>query len=549
MYKNILLLLALFISSAYCRSATFKVIAFGKKVQVNIIDTKTTYTLPVAKNDTIYFNGKTSKAPEGSFSYVYIVDGVKENFKRKFGANSTTTYIDFYGRKDTVKKLKTFSYPNNNWNKSIGKTELFDDSYIPTIHITGNTANTLMTKPETKTYTLENVIFYFKNTRKIVKNVKASPKNKNFAKFQIRLQINKSDNLYGRYLLKLRNGGEDPTNLRQFIYGNIINTLGMPSIKSNMVRVYYNGKPLGFYTLQEEAYSESFIRAEFYGNPKTQKISAPSTLGLTLDGSCGADFTNSTLGPFTVKIGSDKKKLTALTNAISNLNLKSSSQVKNFEKQWFDIDTFHKAMAMEYLTGDWDGYWYATSNFAAYQDPNQSTSSTYKFYFITQDHDETFGVGLVPPHNTVGYDFPKVSYKTMLNKKWNVVGDDPVHRILVDKFIAGNSTLQKRFEQTLISIVQNIFNPVAFKKVVSSYYDRYQPEMEWDFSFTRAYKPSASMASGTPEYAYKDFVNNMEKGVGGLKWGLYEWVSLRAEAIKKEFCITWSGDSNPPKNC
>jgi len=549
MYKNILLLLALCVSTVFSRDVTFRVIAFGSKTQVKIVETGKTYTLALGSGDTIYYAGKITKCPDGQFTFYYIVDGKKEGFSRVATPGSTATWIDFYGRKDSVKKLNAFSYPNNNWKRSIGKTDLFDDSYIPTIHITGTQADSLFTKPKNQYYTLEKVVFYLKNGKKVATNVKANPKNKNFSKFQLRMQINKKDNLYGRYLLKLRNGGEDPTNLRQYIYGNIINALGMPSIKSVMVRVYYNKKPVGFYTLQEEAYSESFINAEFYGNPKTQAISAPSSIGTTLDGSCGADFyyPKNTYGPFDL-ISGNKKTLDSLCAAISKLNTKNANDVKNFEKQWFDIDTFHKAMAMEYLTGDWDGYWYATSNFAVYQDPNESTKTTFKHYFITQDHDETFGVGLCAPHNTVGYNHPKLSYTTMLNRKWHVVPDDADTRTLVDKFIAGSPALQKRFQDTLISIVQNIFNPVAFKKVVQTYYDRYRPEMEWDFSFTRAYQPTAAQSAGSPKYTYNDFVNNFNKKVGGLEWGLYEWVELRAEAIKKEFCITWKGDTNPPKS-
>jgi len=555
MYTHILLLLALCISSAFCRTVTFRVIAFGSKVQLKIVKSNNkvkTYNLSLDENDEILYVRDINNVPEGSFKYYYVVDGKKETFKRKIGAKTKKTYLDFYGRKDTVRKLKKFTFPNNNWNRSIGKTELFDDSYIPTIHITGKTADSLFAKPQNKWYTLDKVSFYLKNGKKVASKVQARPKNRDFAKFQIRMILKTKDNIYGRYLLKLRNGGEDPTNLRQFIYGNIIQALGMPSIHSNMVRVYYNKKPVGFYTLQEEAYSDSFIRAEFYGNPENNEINAPAKLGYALDGSCGADFEYhpkdmTYYWPFVEKKNESKDRLLAFCGALSKLNTKNAKKLKKFEKQWFDIDTFHKAMAMEYLTGDWDGYWYATSNFAFYDDPKQSTKNTYKFYFITQDHDETFGVGLVPPHNTVGYNFPKISYTTMLNRKWAVVPDDAEHRTLVDKLIASTPELQKRFQNTLISIVQNIFNPVAFREVVDSYFQRYEPEMKWDFSFKRPYKPSASISANAPKYTYDDFVANMESKVGGLQWGLYEWVTLRAEAIKKEFCITWKGDTKPPK--
>ncbi|ORY55362.1 hypothetical protein LY90DRAFT_411232, partial [Neocallimastix californiae] len=463
---------------------------------------------------------KLQNAPSGNITYKYIVDNVEEKFTRTLNAKSTSTYYDFFEREETLKPLEKFQYPDNHWDRSIGKTKLFNDTYIPTIHFSGENTETFFHNPATSRK-LERVTFYFKDSRTSFSKVPASAKNKNFEKFQIRLQLG-TKGIKGRYLLKLRNGSEDPTNLRQTIYGNINQAIGIPSIHSIMVRVYYNGKPAGFYTLQEEAYSESFVKAEFYGESVDHTIDAPNPVGDTFDCSTGADFeyqpnNSSFYDPFALKIGSNKNKLIALTKALDELDTTDAKAVEFFDKHWLDIDTFHKAMCMEYLTGDWDGYWYFTSNFALYQDPRESTDSTYKFYFITQDHDETFGVGLTDDINTVGYDFPKQSYTTMINK-----------------LIAGSPELQLRFEKTLVSIVQNIFNPVAFTKVVDSYYDRYRPEVEWDYSFTRPFRRSKQ----TPDWRYKDFLAAFEHPLPGLPWGLYEWVTLRAEAIKKEFCIT-----------
>jgi len=548
MYKNILFFFALCLGTVFCRTVKFRVISFGKKVQIKI--DKKTYNLQLDKDDDILYVGKISKAPEGVFKYQYVVDGVKEPFTRKCDTKTKKTDIEFYGRKDTVKELKTFSYPNGKWNKSIGRTKLFDQSYIPTIHMTGKTVNQLMKKPTNKYFYIEKVSFYLKDEKIVLNNVKLNPKNWGFAKFQMRMQLQNGENIYGRTLFKLRNGGEDPLNMRQLIYGNIIEALGIPTIKSVMVRVYYNKKPAGFYTLQEEAFSDSFIKAEFNGDPSTHKIKT-TKIGTPLNGEAGAEFEYCEdlgyYGQFKSNYKNpNKTKLQALSKAIKELNPKKAKDLKNFEKKWFDIDSFHKAMAMEYLTADWDGYWYSNANFALYDNPAESTKTTFKHYFITQDHDETWGVGLVSPHNVDGYDHPKLSYKTMLRKEWKVGSP---HRVLIDKFIASTPALQKRFENTLTSIVENIFNPVAFKTVVDSYYARFQPEMEWDFSFTHEYKPSKKASKDMPVYSYKDFTKNLTQGVGGLKWGLYTWVELRAEAIKKEFCITWKGDKNPPKKC
>jgi hypothetical protein len=537
--------LAIIVNSVYSRSVIFRLITFGTKSQVQIVGGKR-YNLKQIGNDPLLYGGKLTNAPDEKFKYYYIIDGVKENFKRTYSVKTTTTYNEFFNRRYTYKTLKTFNHPPTlpNWNRSIGRLNIFDDSYIPTVHFTGNTTEYFFHNPTRDITKLENITFYLKNTQKSFHNVTATAKNRDFSKFQIRVELD-NNGIDGRTILKFRNGGEDPLNLRQFIYGHIIEAIGMPSIHSVMARVYLNKQPVGFYTIQEEAFSESFVKSEFHGDPSTGNIILPNKLGHPLDCEFGSDLDyrpdNTTYYQY---IYGDHRGLLPLCKAIYDLNPMDSNELKTFESKWFDIDTFHKAMSMEYLTGDWDGYWYLTSNFALYDDPNQNTADSYKYYFITQDHDETWGVGLTSTINKVGDDFPSVSYTTMLNQKWSLSERDPEQRVLVDKLIAGSPELQERFQNTLIAIVQNILNPVSFREVVESYRERYEPEVEWDFSFTRPYDPGKRY--GIPIYYFKDFQQNFENGVGGLHWGIYQWVEQRAEAIKKEFCITWEGDANPP---
>jgi len=551
MLKNILSL-AFFVGAAYTRDATFKLISFGKKAQVQIVGGDL-YDLPLLNGDVLY--GATVNAPDSAFKYYYVIDGEKEGFSRTFDEDVTSTHNEFFGRKDTVKELKNFKHPENfkTWDRSIGKTELFDDSYIPTIHFSGSKAKKFFKDPvKYEDSTIEKITFYLKDTVETFSKVSTSAKNYEFSKFQIKMKLGKNSKgekgFNGRYVLKLRNGGEDPLNLRQLVYGNIIRELGMPSLHSIMCRVYIDKKPAGFYTLQETVPTTSFVNTEFYGNPETGVAKPPKTLGYILDGTTGSDFEYKNDEDFysvfdMTDDDQDYDRLMAFAKATKELNPFNEKELATFEKQWFDIDTFHKAMAMEYLTGDWDGYWYTTANFAVYDDPTESTKNTFKFYFITQDHDETFGIGLEDDINAYGHKFPTVSYTTMLNQTWHIAEDDAEHRTLVDRFIASTPKLQKRFQDTLLTIVKEIFNPVAFREVVDSYYDRYEPEVKWDYSFKRPYVVSDQW----PDFGYNDFVNGFENEVEGVEWSLYEWVELRAEAIKKEFCITWEGDANPPK--
>jgi len=560
MYTKVLLSFACLIGSAFSRSITFKLISFGEKSQVKISGRSKKYDLTPIDNDEILYGVTVEDAPDSSFKYYYIVDGKSEGFYRVFDSTKDSTHNEFFERKETTKKLKTFKHPPNfsEWNRSLGTAKPFDDDYIPTIHIFGNNTEELMNNPYGfDTVDIGHVKFYLKNSVESFTDVNTKPKNRGFSKFQLKFKLGKNERtgkkgIKGRHIFKLRNSGEDPLMIRQLIYGNIIRELGMPSIHSIMCRVYYNKKPLGFYTLQESATAKSFLKTEFYYNKETDKTYEPDQMGYVLDGTCGSDFEYHPddldyYSVFETNEGEDYSRLVPLTKALSELDTNDEAAIKEFEEKWFDIDTFHKAMAMEYLTGDWDGYWLTTSNFAVYDDPLESTEDTYKFYFITQDHDETFGVGLESNINTVGYDFPKLSYTTQLNRSWNVLFDDPEHRTLVDRLIGSSPILQKRFQDTLAGIVENVFNPVAFKEVVGSYYDRFKPEVKWDFSFDRPYHPEPEL-SDEPLYTYSDWKKNFNKGVGGLQWGLYEWVKLRAEAIRDELCITWEGDSNPPSD-
>jgi len=548
MFKNIILFFALYVSLVFSREITFKVISFGSKNQIQIVGGKE-YNLSPVDNDEILYGGKVSDLPATDVKYYYIVDGVKEPFTRIISANNSSTDLEFYGREHTVQKLQEFSYPDNHWNRATENIPLFDSSYIPTVHIVGGDAEKFFTKPKKNTeFIMGKVTFYFKDKILVVKNVKTTCKNKNVPKFQIKMEFD--EEVYGRNILKFRNSGEDPTNLRQFTYGNMIHALGMPSLRSNMVRVYYNKKPAGFYVLQDEAYSEGFLRTEFYNNDDSNSI------GCAYDGTCGADVDypgDETYGPFDLATCDTKAPLMKLGEALSKLDPNDANQVKEYEKKWFDIDTFHKAMAIEYLTGDWDGYWFATSNYVLYNDPSESfdgksqsetandnsssSEITYKFYFLTQDHDETFGIGLEPPHNNDGMNFTKLSYKTMLREKWHVGEDDAEHRVLVDKFIGGSPALQSRFENTLKNIVKNIFNPKQYDRVLNSYFERYEAEMNWDYSFERAYKPTDD--DGPRIFSLEEAKKNIEGPIDGVRWGIKDFVQQRAEALQAEFGISW----------
>jgi len=531
-------LLMIIVGQVFGRIVNFSIISFGKEASVTF-NNKTLEMMPV--DDYSGVRSVSAISPDEEFEYTYTVDGKQEGFSRTLAAGQLTTHNELFGRKETISPLKGMGYPADKprWKRSIGKTELFDDSYIPTVVIDKKSKSDIVQAPDM--FTMKRFTIILKDEIFTEENVVTKTQNRYQDKFQWRVRL--ENKIHKRRVFKFRASSDDPTFFRQPLYGDIAAAIGNPVHNQIIVRVYLSdGTPVGLYLMIEVTSSKSFIKSQFYGNEETGKITVPEAgLGFPLDCSTGADFIEGgKLSAFQYSEGENNKKIKYLIKAMNKLDVNDEKKVKEFSKKWLDLDTFFKALALEYLTGHWDSYWMYTTNFVMYDAPEESTKDTFKYYFIDQDFDLTFGIGLSSKINTFGNDFPSQSYKTLVDREWSIGSNDGPHRAAIDIFLKGGVTT-KMFENHLIDIVKHVFNPVALGRRISEYVRRYTDEVEWDYTIDRIH--SAYTINNTHTiyvWDMNDFRENLEdKKSKSCAWGLKQWIEMRAKAISKEFDFKW----------
>jgi len=481
--------------------------------------------------------------------YKYICGGV-EDVERVL--KDKTTHNELFGRALTVYDMPEFSYPDSKpWSRSIGRTELFDPTYVPIVIIDGDRER--FVDPHDSVY--NSVTFILKDNVFVFNDVRSSTKNYDEDKFQIRMSLKGDDNIYNRRVFKLRPSAYDPAFIRQILYGDIAHAVGNPAHESVSARVYLkDGTGVGLYVLQEDVTTESFIRSAFYGNSdgsiKKFKLSP------IYDCSTGADFNpddphhlsafQNLSDPNDLRI-----ELKGMMKKLVGIDVTNKEHIKNIDENWLDIESLLKAMALEYLAGHWDSYWFLTSNFVTYHTAEETSGtkdnySKYKYYFIDQDFDQTWSVGM-----SSGFDpevFPTKKYTEFVNKDpefWReVTGEDydSGTRVIINKLIGcdGLSTCPTKelFEKHLKSIVKHIFNPVALGRKVDGYKERLDEEVKWDTSLAKIHEGTDKSYN----FTYDDFIDGMEVGVSS-PYGIMDWTKVIADTVCKQFNMDY--DHNP----
>ncbi|KAI9278522.1 coth protein-domain-containing protein [Phascolomyces articulosus] len=315
---------------------------------------------------------------------------------------------------------------------------------------------------------------------------------------------------------------EDPTQMREKTYSDILQAMGVYANDANIVRFFINGQFFGTFNMLDDITQYSYINAVFYnGKP-------PQQMGPLFDGASGADFAYHPDGEGysswipNAKSPETQDAIGPLCETLNKTDTKDQAQLDKLSSQ-FEVDIFLRFMVMEYLAGHWDGYWFEQTNDGAYRDPTQQN----KWYYLGQDYDATFGVNLAEPE---GNAFVSVSYTQFPQRYPGAV--------MINKLLE-NDGLRSRFEGYIKDTVAVLFNNVTLTNRILKYHDFLLPDLEWDRS-VKQQSPGIHFGWTFPQVSENLWGAVTASGgnaTGGAEWGFLQWVAAKADAVAKEFNI------------
>ncbi|KAI9258931.1 coth protein-domain-containing protein [Phascolomyces articulosus] len=499
-------------AAAYANAATFKVVAPGaqQEVFVSVHGQRT----PLTRNDpdVPFFQGQADC--NGSCQYKYVVDGAEETFERSL--NGDTTLNDIFQRPITYASLPPLPHPikENPWTRGGPKGSIWDDQYTPSIFITGEQSemeDLILNVPKKKVnvkFTLigPDQVWTFHDT---TFRIHGAGKKHNNAKQSWEWWLPQGEFIDNRNWFKLRHMEEDPTQMREKLYADILGAMDTYANRANMVRLFINGVGFGTFNMLDDVTEYSYINAMWYnGNP-------PAQMGPLYDGASGADFVQYDSDDHYEESWKPNKHspggfqpIEDFTEEFAQVDVQDDKQIEEFNKR-FDIDQFLRFMVVEYLTADWDGYWMEQTNLGAYCDPTENN----RWYYLGQDFDATFGVNLVTPEGRD--EFISVSYKDYPER---YPKSAMINRLLE------NTKIRNTFETYLKDTVRILFNDNTLTPRIIAYHNFIAPDLRWDRSIEQL---SKGINFGwnfeqTSKNLYEKVSAPNDNG-GGADFGLIQW--------------------------
>jgi len=425
-------------------------------------------------------------------NYNYILDygnghAEQEEFTRQRSENEEPLN-EFFGRSITIKKHPLLPNAYEPF-KYFKQSRLYNDNFVASIFVKCNEDEIKKMNSDSEAkikikaevvYASPYVVKNFNNATFSIagQSTRGVPK----LSYKIKnLKDEKGKELYGRTSIKLRAEHMDPTLLREKLYGDILNTLGVPAAQNTYARLYINKRPIGLFNLSDHIKNNHYLKNTF-NNGKKYDESKPNPIfkcdsgsGVYSDlGYYGDDGSNKQYSVYSYS-GKDKTTKTKKEHIEAHL-IPLLKEIDDYAKGKgndlsIDVDSYLKYMAMEFLGGAIDNFWNSPSNYFLFKDLTKN-----KWYFHDADFHYSFGVSW-------GQD---KMLKTPL-AEYPPVEDDGKHykeRPLLDA-LRSHPEIEAKFKDIFARLLKTSYHPNAIFPRLESITTMIREDAHWDVALEK----------------------------------------------------------------
>jgi len=464
-----------------------------------IVDNKS-YKMEVKEYPVYQVKVKSAKAP---VHYCYSIDYsgtdysskgvVREQIDRVLNSGDETLN-EFFDRSITVKEHPALpkAYPSF---ERYSPSKLYDDTHVATVIIKMNPADIArLHKDPTSEEKIRQIEFIYASPYSVrtFKNATFSISGQSTryaAKLSYgisNLKGDKNKELFKRTGIKLRAEHMDPSYIRDKIYADMLNSLGVPTPQNKFARVFINGEPMGLFDLSDTVSNHRYLRETLNNGSKFDVENPlfkadyfpPSAYGDL--GYYGAEPDNPKYSIYYYKGKSiedvDEDRAYQISTAVNKQYLipflQDISQYPNKKSLNLDIDMFLKFMAMQFLGGSLDNYWSRPGNYFLYKNMNYNGG---QWLFLDSDYHYTFGIGGDKFNEYIKVD---IDGYAALNDEI-----DPA-RPLLDN-IRKDEEKEIFFKDVFKRLIETAFHVDAIFPRIDSIVELIREDVAWDLSLPR----------------------------------------------------------------
>ncbi|KAF7726856.1 hypothetical protein EC973_008363 [Apophysomyces ossiformis] len=507
----------------------YSVVAFPQSGQtVSVSAGGQTYPLKPSQQHPNLFTGSAPAAD----TYRYIVNNQPEATQRTLAKGATSTGNEFFNRSRTVYDVPSLPQAYNPIYPPLF-TGMNRSNEVATIimQVNATALDAFNKNPSEKLPDARVTNFAYISNQEFYSFTDAAlatsgQSTKEFSKQSWGIELGKfsptkkKDLLFGRSSLKLRAEETDATFAREKLMLDFLGAAGAATLSGHWVRVIINNEPYGLFLLMDDI-STHFIDDVLHGGDWSYAYTGVTYKGNAL--SPQEEGNLAYLGDDPTKYNADLYKLAdkgedktvnktdangplvEFTRALSQINPQTATDAQHAGDLAKLIDPQHLMihMALNFLSGSWDGLWIQASNYYLNQDLKSK-----QWTLITYDFDETLGNG---DESKPLMEVPYTNYSRPDSK-----------RPLIDAIIK-SPYYNQQFQDVVKTIIKRFFKP----SVVNPRLQAWTEMLKEDITWTRAI-PGRSPGTKTT-WTVQDFVTNMNTTNQGTI-GIAEWIQKRSAA-------------------